>query len=203
MGLYERYALPRLIDWGMRAKVATAQRARFVPRARGRVLEIGLGSGLNLPYYGADVERLFAVDPSAQLRAMAERRARAVSFPVDFIGLDGAAVPLDNGAVDTVVSTWTLCTIADPVAALAEIRRVLKPDGRLIFVEHGRAPEPRTAAWQDRLTPIQRRLAGGCHLNRRIDELLDAAGFRTDAMERGYLRGPRPFMYHYMGCARP
>jgi ubiquinone/menaquinone biosynthesis C-methylase UbiE len=134
---------------------------------------------------------------------MAMPRAEAASFPVDFVGLAAETVPLDDRSVDTVLSTWTLCTIPDVAKALGEIRRVLRPDGQLIFVEHGRAPEARVVAWQDRLNPIQRRLAGGCNLNRKIDELIAAAGFRITRIETEYLKGPKPWTYTYKGLAKP
>jgi len=202
MGFYERYILPYAIHLTMRRKDLRAERAALVPLARGRVLEIGVGSGLNFPFYGTQVEKLFALDPSAELRSMAEKRARQTPFPVEFIGLSGEDIPLDAAAVDTVLTTWTLCTIPDAAAALGEMRRVLKPDGELVFVEHGRSPEARVVAWQDRLNPLWRPLAGGCNLNRPIDRLIAEAGFSISRLEQGYIKGPKLLTYLYKGTAR-
>ena len=203
MGFYERHVLPRLINWGMDTEIARAERAELVPLARGVVLEVGVGSGLNLPYYGEGVQRLYALDPSLALKAMAAARVDAAPFPVDLVGMAAESIPLDDRSVDTVLTTWTLCTIPEVTVALGEMRRVLRPDGRLIFVEHGRAPEARIAGWQDRLNPIQRRLAGGCNLNRKIDELIAGAGFRITRIEADYLKGPKPWSYTYKGLATP
>jgi ubiquinone/menaquinone biosynthesis C-methylase UbiE len=198
---YERYILPRLIHLAMRNKAAAAERARFVPMATGTVLEIGAGSGLNLPFYGPKVVRLYALDPSRELWRMARRRVNAAAFPVEYLTASAEAIPLDDQAVDTVVTTWTLCSIPDPGKALAEMRRVVRPGGRLIFVEHGRSPEPRVRAWQDRLTPLWRRVAGGCHLNRAIDRLILDAGFGLGEIEREYAGRPKTMEYLYKGVA--
>lgn len=202
MSFYGRYVLPFLTDLSLRSKVLGAERARWVPLSSGAVLEIGAGSGLNFAHYGPDVRRLYALDPSAELRRMAGPRARLARAPIQFLAASGEAIPLPDGSIDTVVTTWTLCTIADPGRALTEMRRVLRRDGRLIFVEHGLAPDPRVARWQHRLTPAWRRIAGGCHLNRPIDALLEAAGLDVPGMERGYVRGPRVSAYLYRGVAR-
>ena len=201
MNLYERYILPRLIHVAMRNKVATAERARFVPLASGTVLEVGAGSGLNLPFYGPKVDRLYALDPSRELWRMARRRVEAAPFPVEFLPASAEAIPLDDMGVDTVVMTWTPCTIPSPQKGLTEMTRVLKPGGRLVFVEHGRARELRVARWQDRLTPIWRRVAGGCHLNRPIDLLIVGAGFRLSRIERAYAGRPKAMEYLYKGVA--
>lgn len=202
MNIYDRWLLPYLIDLAMRYKEVTRYRGRIVPQARDTVLEIGIGSGLNLPFYGASVERVLALDPSPQLLRMARRRAAQVAFPVDFLAESGEDIPLPDRSVDTVVSTWTLCSIPDPALALREIGRVLKPGGRFLFAEHGYAPDPSVAAWQRRLNPIWGRLAGGCHLDRKVDDLIRTAGFRLEEIEMGYARGPRPVSYMYVGCAR-
>jgi ubiquinone/menaquinone biosynthesis C-methylase UbiE len=202
MNLYERYVLPRLIHLAMRNKAARAERATFVPLASGTVLEVGVGSGLNLPFYGPKVRALFALDPSRELWKIARRRVARAAFPVEFLPSSAERIPLGEMTVDTVVTTWTLCTILDPTGALAEMRRVLKPDGRLIFVEHGRSPDRRVRAWQDRLTPLWTRIAGGCQLNRTIDDLIAAAGFRITEIERAYSRGPKAFAYLYKGLAQ-
>ena len=185
MGLYERYIVPKIIDWSMRNKRLTDERKRFVPLASGRVLEIGIGSGLNLPFYSSKVERLFGLEPSTQMRRMASRRIEDAPFPVDFLGLSGEDIPAESETFDTVLSTWTLCTIPDVRRALKEMRRVLKPHGRFIFVEHGRAPERTVALWQDRLNGIWKRLGGGCNLNRRIDALIAEAGFEIAEIDKG------------------
>jgi ubiquinone/menaquinone biosynthesis C-methylase UbiE len=202
MTLYGRYILPRLIHLAMRNTVATAERARFVLLAAGTVLEVGIGSGLNLPFYGPKVERLHALDPSRELWRMARDRVAAAPFPVEFDAVSAETIPLADRSVDTVVSTWTLCTIPDPERALAEMRRVPRPGGRLIFVEHGRSLEPRVRAWQDGLTPLWRRVAGGCHLNRPIDRLILDARFRLDELERGYAGRPKTMEYLYKGVAQ-
>ncbi len=199
MGIYARVVLPRLIDLAMRSRDAMAERRKLVPRAAGRVLEVGVGSGLNLALYGPEVQIVYGLDPSPELARMARRRLAALGLPVRLVAGSGEAVPLPDGSVDTVVSTWTLCSIPDPARALAEIRRVLAPGGRFIFIEHGLAPDPRVAAWQRRLEPVWRRLAGGCHLARAMDGLIASAGFRITEIERGYNRGPRPFTFLYRG----
>ena len=202
MGFYARRILPHLIDCCMSMPVAAAERAKFVPLARGTVLEIGIGSGLNIPYYAADLTRLYGLDPAAELRAIAEPRAAAAPFPVEFIGLSAETIPLADRAVDSIVTTWTLCSIPAVDIALAEMRRVLRPEGRLIFIEHGLSPDPGVRRWQSWLNPLQRRLAGGCNLNRRIDALIAAAGFHIEGLETAYVRGPRPWCYFYKGVAR-
>jgi ubiquinone/menaquinone biosynthesis C-methylase UbiE len=203
MGFYGRHVLPTLTHLAMRSGTLKAERARWVPRATGLVLEIGVGSGLNLPIYGAGVRKLYALDPSEGLLRMARTRAANASFPVEFFCRPAEAVPLAAASVDHAVTTWTLCTIPDPVTALEEVRRVLRPEGRLIFVEHGRAAEPAVVRWQDRLTPLWRRVAGGCHLNRPIDRLLRQGGFEILEMSQGYITGARVGSYLYRGIARP
>ena len=186
----------------MRSRETRAERAKVVPQARGVVVEIGIGSGLNLPLYGADVERVIGVDPSPKLLAMTRERATHVRFPVDMVEASAESVPLPTATADTVVTTWTLCSIPDTTRALAEARRVLKTRGRLLFIEHGRAPDAGVRAWQDRLTPLWRHLAGGCQLNRDIPRILTTAGFRIDDLDAGYSDvGPRPFAYLYRGSA--
>lgn len=203
MNFYEQWILPRLIDVAMRNKEATRYRSRIVPQARGSVLEIGVGSGLNLPFYGAGVEQLYALDPSEELLTMARKKARGMVLPIKFITHSGEAIPLDTGSVDTVVTTWTLCTIPDPVQALKEMRRVPKPDGIMLFAEHGLAPEANVRGWQRRLNPLWRRIAGGCNLDRKIDQLMQTAGFQITAIKTDYAKGPRPMSYVYAGQAQP
>ena len=203
MSLYERWILPRLTHLSMRQKQLAAYRARALAGARGRVLEIGTGSGLNLPFYGHGVERVLGVDPSPELIRLAERGASKTSFPVEFLVQSAEEMPLQKDSIDTAVTAWTLCTIPDAVRALREVRRVLKRDGLLIFVEHGRAPEPKVVAWQNRLTPLWERCAGGCHLNRKIDDLVRAGGFNIAELQTGYAKGPRPMAFMYEGRATP
>lgn len=203
MGFYDKWILPRLIDLSMRNKEATRYRAKIVPEARGTILEIGIGSGLNLPFYGASVEKLYGLDPSEELLRMARKKARNVSFPVEFLNQPGTEIPLDARSVDTVVITWTLCSISDPVKALKEMRRVLKPQGALIFAEHGLAPEPGVQRWQRRLNPFWNRIGGGCNLDRKMDALISESGFAITGLVTEYAKGPRPLSYIYCGNARP
>jgi ubiquinone/menaquinone biosynthesis C-methylase UbiE len=204
VGFYQRRILPRLIDFAMRREQLRALRERVVGEAHGRVLEIGIGSGRNLPFYRREVEAVLGIDPSPELLALARRQAAWVHFPVQLRRGSAEQLPLEDYSVDSVVMTWTLCSVAEPESALSEIRRVLRPGGALLFIEHGQAPEPAVARWQDRLTPLWRPLAGGCHLNRPIDRLVGAAGLRLAALETGYLvAGPAPFTYHYRGRAVP
>lgn len=203
MSLYSKYFLPYLLDLTLRNREAARLRRKWIPRARGQVLEIGIGSGLNLPFYSSQVERVWGVDPSPELLAMARRRAAEVPFEMELLEQSAdAALPVAAAAADTVVITWSLCTIGNPLPALEEARRVLKPSGQLLFVEHGRSPDARVAAWQDRITPAWKRLAGGCTLNRPIVALVRGAGFALTELTTGYIRGPRPMTYMYEGCAR-
>ncbi len=203
MNLYEKWILPRLVDVAMRNKEATRYRSQIVPQARGTVLEIGVGSGLNLPFYGAGVEHLYGLDPSEELLTMARKKARGITLPIEFLAHTGEEIPLDDASVDTVVTTWTLCTIPDPLQALREMRRVLKPGGVMLFAEHGLAPETQVQGWQQRLNPLWRRIAGGCNLNRKIDQLIQTAGFQIASLDTEYAKGPRPMSYIYAGRAQP
>ena len=201
MSFYDRRILPRLLDFAMRHDEATRCRGVVVPGAAGRVLEIGAGSGLNLPFYGSGVTSLHALDPSEPMLATARTRAAGARFPIDFIAHSAEDIPLPDRSVDTVVTTWTLCTIPDALRALREARRVLASGGALLFVEHGLAPDASVARWQRRLDPMWCRIAGGCHLHREIDRLIADAGFRIVELENVYLKGPRPFTYTYRGRA--
>jgi ubiquinone/menaquinone biosynthesis C-methylase UbiE len=201
MNFYERRILPRILDLIMRQKHLTKYRRTVVAAARGRVLEIGVGSGLNFPLYGKQVDLVYGIDPSPRLLAIARRRAAASSVPVELLLGSATAIPLADNAVDTVVMTWTLCSIPDPLAALREMRRVLNPNGSLCFVEHGLSPEPSVEHWQHRITPVWRHMAGGCHLNRKIDELIRLAGFDLTNLQVEYAPGPRTMSYMYQGCA--
>jgi ubiquinone/menaquinone biosynthesis C-methylase UbiE len=199
---YEGYVLPRLVDLAMRNKEVERYRARVIPTAQGRVLEIGGGSGLNLAYYerGA-VSRLYTLDPSAALVRMARKRLTRAAVAAELLVGSAEDIPLAERSVDTVVSTWTLCSIPDVARALREARRVLKPGGSLLFVEHGHSPDARVARWQERIEPLWKPLAGGCHLTRRIDRLIREAGFDIAELENEYLKGPRAFTYTYCGRA--
>ena len=202
MGFYERRILPRLIHFGMGQKPLMPLREQLVAGARGRVLELGIGSGRNLPFYPRELELLLGLDPSRELLQMAKRQSSWVHFPVELSEGRAEDILLEDRAVDHVVMSWTLCSVADPARALAEVRRVLRPGGTLLFVEHGRAPEPRVKRWQDRLTPAWRRMAGGCHLNRPVADLIEDSGLRLTNLEMGYLvPGPRPLTFHYRGEA--
>jgi len=201
MNFYEHWILPPILDLIMRQEHLTKYRRAVVAGAHGRVLEVGVGSGLNFPLYGKQVELVCGIDPSPRLLAIAHRRAAASGVPVELLQGSASSIPLADNAVDTVVMTWTLCSIPDPLAALREMRRVLKPNGNLRFVEHGLSPEPSIEHWQHRITPAWRRMAGGCHLDRKIDELIRLAGFELTNLQVEYAPGPRTMSYMYEGCA--
>jgi ubiquinone/menaquinone biosynthesis C-methylase UbiE len=203
MGFYEEQILPWLIHLSMRQHRLAPYRNRVVSNARGRVLEVGIGSGLNLPFYGNTVAEIIGLEPSPKLVEMANKAARQTPIPLRLIEGTAEAIPIEDDSVDAVVTTWTMCSILEVQKAVQEMRRVLKPGGRLLFVEHGRASEPRVRWWQDHLTPAWRRLSGGCHLNRAIDELIERAGFRVERLEKGYMQGPKPMTFMYEGSARP
>jgi ubiquinone/menaquinone biosynthesis C-methylase UbiE len=187
----------------MRNKHLRPYRQRVAGAAEGRILEVGIGSGLNLPFYAPHAEQVFGLDPSPRLLARTRGRARRTQTNIQLLTGSAEHIPLADRSIDTVVTTWTACSIPEIATALAEMRRVLKPGGRLLFVEHGRAPEPRVARWQDRLTPLWRRISGGCHLNRKIDDLISGAGFRIDRLDTGYIPGPKPMTFLYEGAASP
>jgi ubiquinone/menaquinone biosynthesis C-methylase UbiE len=201
MGIYANVVFPRILDLLMRQKQITPFRRRIGQASEGRVLDVGIGSGANLMFYGAQVDRVYGVDPSLELLRFAGERVHDTPAHVELLCGLGEALPLDRNTIDTATLTFTLCTITDPAAALAEVRRVLKPGGRLLFAEHGRAPEAAVARWQDRVSPLWKRIAGGCHLNRRPDDLIRNAGFRIDELETGYMRGPRVMTFVYSGSA--
>jgi ubiquinone/menaquinone biosynthesis C-methylase UbiE len=202
MGFYNDVILPRLCDLAMRNADLLPYRERAIRAARGRVLEIGIGSGLNLPFYGPAVKQVVGLEPGPKLLEMA-RRVRQPDIPVEFVEASAEAIPIEDRSMDTVVTTWTMCSIPDIDRALAEARRVLKPGGKLVFVEHGRAPEPRVRWWQDRLTPACRRISGGCHLNRDIADVLRRNGFDIEVMHTGYMNGLKPMTFMYEGQASP
>ena len=203
MGFYDRYILPRLLDAACSAGPIDKQRAKIVPQAKGVVLELGFGSGLNLPHYDAlKVQRLIALEPSAGMLARAKDKAAAAPFPVDVLPETAEALSLREASVDTVLVTYSLCTIPDPVSALAAARRVLKPGGRLLFCEHGAAPDADVQRWQRRIEPAWKVIGGGCHLTREIPMLVSSAGFAIDRLETMYLpKSPRWAGYNYWGAA--
>ena len=198
---YERHLLPYLLDLACSASPIRRQRMKLVPQAEGRVLEVGIGTGLNLPFYDRSrVRQIVGVDPGLQLHRLALKRGQKAGLDVTLIGLSAECLPVGDASFDTVVCTYTLCTIADPVAALREMRRALKPGGKLLFSEHGKSPDANVLAWQTRLQPYWTKVAGGCKLNRDIPALLEAAGFHPNAKSL-YLPGPKIMSYHYWGAA--
>jgi ubiquinone/menaquinone biosynthesis C-methylase UbiE len=202
MSFYEERVLPHLINMSCSNKPTRKQRQKVVPLASGDVLEIGFGSGLNLPYYDPSrVQKIWALEPSAGMRRKAKPMVDAATLDIEFIDLPGEEIPLETGSVDTVLVTYSLCTIPDAAAALAGMRRVLKPGGELLFCEHGKAPDLEVYRWQERLNPAWRSLAGGCNLNRDIPALIEAAGFRIKSDERMYIPGIRVLTYNYWGSA--
>lgn len=203
MNFYERNVLPTLLDLAMRQSQLDDYRLKVAGQAYGRVLEIGVGSGLNFTKYGAQVETVIGLDPSPRLLAMARKRAREAGVSAWLVQGSAATLPFADRTMDNVVMTWTLCSVPDPLAALREIRRVLRCQGKLFFIEHGLAPDRQVARWQRRLTPLWRSVSGGCHLDRKVDELLRAAGFELGELGLQYAQGPRIFTYFYEGSARP
>lgn len=203
MGFYQNRIVPCLIHLSMRQKNLVPYRHQVIAAAEGRVLEIGIGSGLNLGLYGDKVEQVIGLDPSPKLLGMARDAARRASPTVELLEGSAEQVPLEDRSVDTVVTTWTLCTIPDAECALSEARRVLKPSGRLLFVEHGQAPEAGVRRWQNGLNPVWKRISGGCNLNRAIGEIISHAGFDIERLETGYMKGPKPMAFMYEGTARP
>jgi SAM-dependent methyltransferase len=201
MGWYAEHVLPRVVDVVMRGSELTAVRVRVASGLSGEVLEVGFGSGLNVAHYPPAVTRVLAVDPARTGRKLAARRVAASPVPIDYIGLDGQSLPLPDESVDHALTTWTLCTIPDADQALREIARVLRPGGTLHFVEHGLSPDAAVARWQGRLTPLQRRVAGGCHLNRPIDALIADSGLQLTRLDTYYLRGLKSLNYTFEGVA--
>jgi ubiquinone/menaquinone biosynthesis C-methylase UbiE len=191
MGCYQNYVVPWVTHLSMRQTQLVPYRSRVVANATGRVLEVGIGSGLNLPFYSQSVNEIVGLDPSPRLLEIADKAARQSSLPVELIEGTAEAIPIEAASIDTVLTTWTMCSIPDVDKALEEMRRVLKPNGRLLFVEHGLAPEPRVAWWQDRLTLVWTHLSGGCHLNRAIEDVIKRTGFSIEWLDKGYLRGPK------------
>lgn len=203
MGFYRESVVPHLIRMAMKKREVTPYRRQLIPQALGCVLEIGIGSGLNLPFYGPRVTRVLGLDPSPRLLELAGQYRGSTAFPLELVRGTAEAIPVRTGSVDTVVSTWTLCSVPDAGRALAEMRRVLKPAGRLLFVEHGLTPEPDLQRWQRRLTPLWQRVTGGCRLDRKVDDLIVQAGFDIETLATGYARGPKLTTFFYQGAASP
>ena len=204
MGFYEKHIVPHVVNCACGTKPITYQRKKVVPMAEGVVLEIGIGTGHDLPFYDASkVTKLIGLDPSEESWKMAGERAKALPFPVEFIGLPGEEIPLDDKSVDSVLVTFALCTIPDPVKALEGMRRVLKPGGKLIFCEHGAAPDADVLKWQNRVNPVWKVLFGGCHINRNMPEIIRAGGFRIDDLQEMYLPStPRIAGFNVWGMAQ-
>lgn len=203
MGLYSKYVLPQVVHYACGQKPAMKQRRKIIPLATGRVLEIGIGSGLNVPHYDpGQVSHLWGLDPSREMWVIARRNAEEHHLDAEFIEAGAESIPLDDNAADTVVITYTLCTIPDARQALAEVKRVLKPQGSLLFCEHGEAPDANVRKWQERVSPLWSLIGGGCHLNRPIPHLLEASGFSSTDMQTMYIPGWKPACFNYWGTAR-
>ncbi len=203
MGLYNKHILPKVIHWACRQKPSMKQREKVIPAARGNVLEIGIGSGLNLPFYDAgNVKSLTGIDPSPELWQKNKRDPSELPFEFQYTNARAEDLPLDSNSMDSVVVTYCLCTITDLPAAFEEVRRVLKPTGSLIFCEHGKAPDEAVARWQDRLNPVWKRLGGGCNLNRDIPALISGNGFDITQLQTMYLPGWKPASFNYWGMAK-
>ena len=201
MGFYQEHIVPHLVNLAMRNRLLGPYRERIIDAAEGRVLEIGVGSGLNLPLYTDRVAEVLGLEPHPKLLEMASQKSGHV--PVRLVEGSAESIPVDTASIDTVVTTWTLCTIPDVVKALAEMRRILKPGGQLLLVEHGLAPDEKVRKGQHRLTPLWKRLAGGCHLDRPTANLVEAAGFRMKHLKTGYMQGPKPMTFIYEAIASP
>jgi SAM-dependent methyltransferase len=202
MGLYTRFILPKVVDFTCSLKPNMRQRAKVVPFALGNVLEVGFGSGLNLPFYNkTKVQHIWALDPYREMWALAEKRVRGTDLPVEFLNATAEQIPLPNRSADTVLVTFTLCTLPDVRRALREMARVLKPGGELVFCEHGLAPDENVRRWQNRLNPIWKAFGGGCNLNRPIPSLLEQGGFRLREISSMYIPGWRPASFNYWGRA--
>jgi ubiquinone/menaquinone biosynthesis C-methylase UbiE len=205
MGFYENRVLPHLVDFAMNTPTVNDERKRCLEHVKGTILEVGFGTGLNLQHYPSTVTKVVGLDPSESSARLAQRRIAAAPFPVEIVGLSAEQIPAADASFDSIVSTFTLCTIPDVAGALLEMRRVLRPDGRLYFVEHGRAEDPKVRRWQERLNSFERVIFGGCNLTRQIPALIEQAGFEIERLETGYLQGAPKFGgFLYRGvAARP
>jgi ubiquinone/menaquinone biosynthesis C-methylase UbiE len=201
MGFYADRIVPHLVNLSMRNRRLAPYRERILSQAEGRVLEIGVGSGENLPLYPNRANQVLGLEPHPRLLDMASSKKTCV--PTTLFEGSAEALPLDTSSIDTVVTTWTLCSIPDVAKALTEMKRVLKPSGQLLFVEHGLSPDEGVRKWQNRLNPVWKKIAGGCHLNRPIGDLIQSAGFRISRLSQGYMQGPKPMTFMYEGAARP
>jgi ubiquinone/menaquinone biosynthesis C-methylase UbiE len=201
MGFYDDNILPRLIDVATGRKDFAVERERCLAEVKGRVLEVGFGTGHNLPHYPRDVKKVVGVDPSAKSAQIAKRRIEKAPFPVELITLPGERIAAPDDSFDSVVCTLSLCTIPDPHAALVQMRRVLTPEGRFFFLEHGLSDEPKVQRWQNRMNRLQNLIFGGCNVNRPIDRLIADAGFVIDRLDRYYAAGPKALSYLYRGTA--
>jgi ubiquinone/menaquinone biosynthesis C-methylase UbiE len=201
MDVYAKYVLPRLTHLSMRQTQLRTYRQRVAGGATGRVVELGFGSGLNLPFYDNRVQEVIGVESSLEMLRLAQRAIDTAPCRITLLARSAESLPFDTHSVDTVIVTWSLCTISNPRAALGEALRVLKRGGQLRFVEHGLSPDENVRRWQDWLTPLWKRCAGGCHLNRKPDDLIRASGFTLKDLSSGYARGLRPLTYMYEGCA--
>ena len=203
MNIYDEYCLPHFIHCACGLKVIQSQREKVVPVAEGRVLEVGMGSALNIPFYDPDkIDFVWGLEPSRAMRKKARKNLGRAPFEVRLLDLPGEEIPLDDNSVDTVLLTYTLCTIPDWRNALQQMRRVLKPGGKLVFCEHGVAPDARVRKWQDRVNPLWKKVAGGCHLNRPIPDYIEEGGFAIQTLDTGYLSGPKFAAFNYWGIAR-
>ncbi len=203
MSIYEEYFLPHFINCACGLKAIERQRAKMVPLAKGKVLEIGMGSGLNLKHYNPDqVEMVWGLEPSAGMRRKAQSNLDNSSINVEWLDLPSESIPLDDNCADTIVLTYTLCTIPDWQSALAEMKRVLKPTGKLVFSEHGEAPDESVRKWQARINPVWKKLAGGCNLDRKIPRLIESSGFQIQQLDQHYVKGPKIATYQYYGTAQ-
>jgi len=202
MKFYDEYVLPHLINCACGMAAIEGLRARMVPLAKGKVLEVGMGSGLNLKHYRADqVDLVWGLEPSEGMRRKAQANLDESEVKVEWLGLPSESIPLADDSADSVVLTYTLCTIEEPMSALAEMRRVLKAGGKLIFSEHGLSPDEPVRRWQNRVNPVWGKLAGGCNLNRDIPQLIEEAGFNITQLDQEYIKGPKIAAYQYFGIA--
>lgn len=202
MGLYDKYILPNAIDWACKQKSSMKQREKVIPLAIGNVLEIGIGSGLNLPFYDKlNVNHLTGIDPSANIWKKNSVNTKNLSFEFDFIKAFSENIPADNNSFDTVVITYTLCSIHDTTKAFDEIRRVLKNNGKLLFCEHGKAPDKEIERWQNIINPFWKKIGGGCNLNRDIPFIIENNGLKIKKIEQMYIPGWKPASFNYWGIA--
>lgn len=204
MRLYSKYILPKVVNWACKQKPTQKQRSKIIPMANGNILEIAIGSGLNLPFYdNKKVKKLIGLEPSKEIWELNKHKSEKLGFAFEFVNAFAEEIPFSNNAFDTVVITYALCTIVDTQKALKEIERVLKPNGKLLFCEHGLAPDNKVAYWQNKITPYWKRIGGGCHLNKNIPKLLLENGFDISTLDQMYIPGWKPASFNYWGVAVP